>query len=316
MSRYIKVSAVSGSLCNINDTGLNPQQLVEKVKILWRNKLEKLLPDKPDLIVLPECCDMVFGLTHDQSIEYGKEKGNQLRDFFMRVAKQNKCYIAYASSRKMPDGTKRNSTLMIDRSGNIGGIYNKNHLTIGDNEKNGTLYGAEANVITCDFGKVACVICFDLNFDELRYKYIQQKPDLIVFSSFYHGGLMQNYWAYSCRSYFVGCVLEDQNTIISPVGEIVAKSTNYFDHITHTINLDYIVCHLDYNRQKLERLKKEYGYKVNIYDPGHLGSVLVSSETDEFTARDLVNEFELETLDEYFERCRRHRSMDGKVEKI
>ena len=122
----------------------------------------------------------------------------------MNVARKT-CYIAYSASRLLPDGTKRNSTQMIDRNGNIAGIYNKNHLTINDNENNGTLYGADANVIQCDFGKVACAICFDLNFDELRLKYVPQKPDHNV-SSLYHE-LMQNYWAYSCRSYFVGCVL-------------------------------------------------------------------------------------------------------------
>lgn len=316
MARYLKVSAISGSLCHSNDPGESPQQLVEKVKAFWQGKLEIILPEKPDLIVLPECCDIVFGLGREQSIEYGNYKGNRIRDFFMDIAKKNNCYIAYSASRKLPDGTKRNSTQIIDRNGNVAGVYNKNHVTIGDNENNGTLYGAEAKVIPCDFGKVACVICFDLNFDELRLRYIPQNPDVIVFSSFYHGGLMQNYWAYSCRSYFIGCVLEDENTIISPTGEIIARSTNYHDHVTYTINLDYGIFHLDYNRPKLESMKKKYGYKVKISDPGHLGSVLVTSETDEFTVNDLIQEFELETLDEYFERCRKHRSLPGKMEQV
>jgi len=316
MARNIKVSAISGSLYKSNSTDENPQKLVENVKSFWQKKLDNVLPDKPDLIVLPECCDIVFGLNREQSTEYSNYKGNQIRDFFMAVAKENNCYIAYSASRKLPDGTKRNSTQIIDRNGNVAGIYNKNHLTIGDNENNGTLYGAEAKVIPCDFGNMACVICFDLNFDELRQKYIKQRPDIIAFSSFYHGGLMQNYWAYSCRSYFIGCVLEDQNTIISPTGEIIAKSTNYFDYVTHTINLDYGMFHLDYNRPKLESMKKKYGFRVKISEPGHLGSVLVTSETDEFTVNDLIKEFELETLDSYFERCRKHRSMPGKIEQI
>jgi len=125
---------------------------------------------------------------------------------------------------------------------------------------------------------------------------------------------MQNYWAYSCRTYFVGCIMGLQNTIISPVGEVVARSTNYFHHLSHNINLDYIVCHLDYNWHKLDAIKKKYGTKVNIYDPGYLGSVLVSSESEDLAAMDLAKEFELELLDEYFERCRNHRSMPGKIE--
>ncbi len=315
MAKYVKVSSLGRTLISANEIEDNSYGLVENVKALWQKELDKVLPDKPDLIVLPECCDIVYGLTDEKRIEYNKVKEHEIRNFFMNVAKGNNCYIAYSASRLLPDGTKRNSTQMIDRNGNIAGIYNKNHLTINDNENNGTLYGADANVIQCDFGKVACAICFDLNFDELRLKYVPQKPDLIVFSSLYHGGLMQNYWAYSCRSYFVGCVSDDENTIISPVGKIIARSTNYFNYVTHTINLDYIICHLDYNRPKLQNLKTKYGSKVKIFDPGHLGSVLITSETEEYTAMDFAKEFELELLDEYFERCRRHRSIPGKVER-
>jgi len=74
--------------------------------------------------------------------------------------------------------------------------------------ESGILYGREAPVFDCDFGRVAFAICFDLNFDELRLKYVKAKPDLIVFSSVYHGGLMQAYWAYSCRAHFIGAVAE------------------------------------------------------------------------------------------------------------
>ena len=284
------------------------------MKLLWQEEIEKVLPDKPDLIVLPECCDEFSGLSSKEGIEYYRIRKDQIKDYFRKVAQENNCYIAYSAMREMSDGSLRNSTQIIDREGNIAGIYNKNHPTIRDNETNGTLYGKDANIIRCDFGSVACAICFDLNFDELRFKYVEQKPDLIIFSSYYHGGLMQNYWAYSCRSYFIGCIMGEENTIISPVGEVVARSTNYFSHITHKINLDYIVCHLDYNWQKLDEIKKKYGAKVNIFDPGYLGAVLVSSESEELTAMDLVKEFELELLDEYFERCRNHRSISGKIE--
>ena len=79
---------------------------------------------------------------------------------------------------------------------------------IGDCRKieKGSLCGKDAPVFECDFGRVAFAICFDLNFDELRLKYVKAKPDLIIFSSMYHGGLMQAYWAYSCRAYFVGAI--------------------------------------------------------------------------------------------------------------
>ena len=86
----------------------------------------------------------------------------------MEIAKENNCYIAYSAMREVPDGSLRNSTQLIDRNGNIAGIYNKNHPTIRDTEINGTLYGKDADLIECDFGTVACAICLILilmNYD-------------------------------------------------------------------------------------------------------------------------------------------------------
>ena len=110
------------------------------------------------------------------------------------TAREHKCYIAYSAARQVEDGSWRNSTQMIDRNGAIVGIYNKNHVVIEETTVSGILCGKEAPVFECDFGTVACVICFDLNFDELRLKYGAVQPDIILFSSMYHGGLMQQYW--------------------------------------------------------------------------------------------------------------------------
>jgi hypothetical protein len=163
---------------------------------------------------------------------------------------------------------------------------------------------------------IACAICFDLNFDELRLKYARQKPDMILFSSMYHGGLMQAYWAYSCRTHFIGSICGLPCTIISPIGETVTRSTNYFNFVTHTINLDCRVIHLDYNREKLRAIKNKYGSRVKITDPGFLGSVLITSETVEFTIDDIVDEFKIELLDDYIDRALAHRHNPKNMESI
>ena len=48
----------------------------------WQKELDKVLPDKPDLIVLPECCDIVYGLTDEKRIEYNKVKEHEIRNFY------------------------------------------------------------------------------------------------------------------------------------------------------------------------------------------------------------------------------------------
>ena len=291
-----------------------PQDVVKRVISHWRGRFAQVLPDKPDLIVVPEVCDRPSGFNQEKLQEYYLIRKDQIRQFFAETARQNHCYIVYSAYRRMPDGTGRNSSVLIDRQGNIAGIYNKNHPTISEMEK-GIVCGREAPIVECDFGRVAMAICFDLNFDEIRLKYVKAKPDLILFCSMYHGGLMQGYWAYSCRSHFVGAIAGrgTRSEIRNPLGEVVASNTNYFDFAVARVNLDCELVHLDYNWERLRKLKAKYGPKVNISDPGCLGSVLISSEHETISVDDMIKEFDIELLDDYFARSLAYRHKHGKA---
>ena len=290
------------------------QQAVDRMIAHWKKQIAPVLPDRPDLIVLPEACDRFPAQSMEERKAYYKFRGNTIRDFFCEVAKENHCYIAYSAARRMDDGTYRNSTQLIDRNGKIAGIYNKNHLVPHETTEGGILCGKDAPIFKTDFGTVAMAICFDLNFDELLEKYAKQRPDLIIFSSMYHGGLMQNYWAYHCRSYFVGAIAGNECTVVNPVGEKIAHSTDYFSRITTEINLDFKVVHLDENWGKLDAVKAKYGRGVTIFDPGHVGAVLLTSNMEDVTSDDIISEFQIETWDEYYDRSMRHRHTPGNME--
>lgn len=195
-----------------------------------------------------------------------------------------------------------NSVIIIDRDGSVAGIYDKNFPTIGEME-GGTLAGIAAPILDLDFGSVAVAICFDLNFDELREKYVAANPDIILFSSMYHGGFVQKNWAYTCRAFFIGSIYRGTpSEIRNPLGEVVATSTNYYDFAVAKINLDNKLVHLDYNRSRLKALKEKYGTSVTISDPGKLGAVLVTSENENVKIKQMIEEFNIELLDDYFKR--------------
>ena len=117
---------------------------------------------------------------------------------------------------------------------------------------------------------------------------------------------MQGYWAYTGRAHLVTAIAGPPSAILSPVGTVLASTTNYFDFVTATVNLDCKVVHLDFNWEKLRAMKAKYGPRVSVYDPGHLGAVLISSESDRLTSGDLVQEFEIELLDDYWSRSLAH----------
>ena len=311
---FVKIATIGSGPAEVA-ANTEPQKAVEKMIAHWQREFAQVLPDRPDLIVVPEACDRPGGFSAEKLKEYYRVRKDQIQSFFAQTARENNCYIVYSAYRFMPDGTQRNSSVLIDRKGNVAGVYNKNHPTIGEIE-GGTLCGKEAPVIECDFGRVAMAICFDLNFDELRLKYAQSRPDLIIFSSMYHGGQMQGYWAYSCRCHFVGAIAgrATPSEIRNPLGQVVASNTNYFDFAVATVNLDSALVHLDYNWERLRKLKAKYGPKVKITDPGCLGSVLIASEHETISVDDMIKEFEIERLDDYFARSLAYKHKPGNIE--
>lgn len=312
--RIITVATIGAKPISIpGDT--EPQRIVDRMIAHWKSKFAQVLPDKPDLIVVPEACDRPSGPSQEQMLRYFEVRKNQIQEYFATVARDNHCYIVYSARRHMPDGSWRNSSVLIDRKGQVVGVYDKNHPTIGEMDDH-ILAGRQAPVFECDFGTVAMAICFDLNFDVLRLQYAKAKPDLILFSSMYHGGMMQEYWAYSCRSHFVGAIAGQStfSEIRDPLGRVIASSTNYFDYAVATVNLDCAVAHLDFNWGRLRDLKNKYGPDVHISDPGCLGSVLITSRHQEKTVEDMVQEFDIELLDDYFERALAYRQKPGNSE--
>ena len=305
MARNVRIGAF-GPAPFIVEKGLAWDQIARRAIAHWDEWIDKLLPEEPDLIVLHEACDRPANLTSGEKKAYYFERGLTVLEHMQSVARREGVNIAYSSEHPAEDGRLRNRTSFIGRDGEIRGHYDKNHLVREENTEHGIVFGEDAPVVNMDFGTVAGVTCFDLNFDELRMKYERSRPELLVFCSMYHGGFVQQQWAYACRSWFVGAVCNLPCSVISPVGEVVARSTNYYPYVAHTINLDYAVVHLDYNWDRLDALRRKYRRGVKVHDPGLLGSVLITSECD-VPAAEMVKEFGIELLDDYMARALRHR---------
>lgn len=304
MARHVNVSLIGAAMLDMK--GHATERTAKLMNEHLEAELNQVFPDHPDLILLPEFCDMTGSETIAQYRDFCAARGDQVLEYIASKAKQHQVWITYPALRRTAQRTWRNSIQLINRQGEIAGIYDKNHLTIPELEA-GIEPGCDVPIVQTDFGRVAMTICFDLNFEELRSRVARQSPDLILFCSMFHGGLMQEYWAHSCRAHFASAVCNLPSRIISPVGQTLATTTNYVDWVTTSINLDCRLVHLDHHAEKLRDLKKKYGRAVRVLDPGLLAAVLVSSESSTVTVDQMLSEFEIERLDDYLNRCRQHR---------
>jgi len=273
----------AGRNCTFDD-------VIKIVKTSLLREIDRVLPDKPDIILFPENCDVC---TDYKTSEYHEYKGSVIRDALAKVCIDNNCIIAFPHIRPIGEGNYFNSIEFIGRDGSSLGFYNKNYVTIGEFQKN-IHFSKKNELIDLGFTKAAGAICFDLNFDEMIRTYKQKAPGLIVFCSSYHGGQRQKEWAYNCRSYFAGSIANRQeNRILNPLGETVAASTNYYNYVSAEVNFDYFVTGLGLNRTKLDAAKAKYGRGITVFDPGYLSCVLMTSEIEGVSAREIAKEFDM-----------------------
>lgn len=297
--REITVSVIGADLPALPPDG---KPTVEALIAHWQKEIVPELPKKPDLIVLPEICDVFLGLRDNVKKAWLAERGDRFLKYLQELARKQHCYIAYPTYRDLPGGKYANCTIFIDREGDVVGIYDKNYPTIGDIDF-GAVPGRDATIVKTDFGTVGFVICFDLNFWEFLDRYAAKKPNVMIFSSYYHGGFMQSVWAYRCRAYFIGAAIGRlESTVVNPVGEKVKNSTCYFNNFTTTINTNCRVIHLDENWGKLRAVTNKYGDKVEIRDPGNVGAVLLTSLDPALPIDDVIKEFKIELWDGYYAR--------------
>lgn len=218
--RMVKVCTVAHELFN----GTDEHTYSENIATVER-QLDEVGKRCPDIIVLTEC---VF---HTRVIpETGKavpktHMNSPEVKLLCKKARQYHTYIACSIKEEDSNGILHNTGLLIDRKGEISGIYRKSHLTIGEREA-GIPYSDELPVFDTDFGRIGMQICWDHFFPESSRVLALRGAELLVMPT--HGFLECRAMAravdngiYVATAYF----WNDGTAIYAPDGTIVDKAT-------------------------------------------------------------------------------------------
>lgn len=290
MSKFINTAAVHFEI-NV-ERGASDAQ--DKVLEQFKTATDRLDGTGVDLLVTCEGMESI-GQTIKQA-ESSDKPGpmyNAYRDFALR----NKCTVA-GSIKLEDEGKIYNALVFIGPEGDYLGDYRKTYLTTREVD-GGISPGAGAMVVDTPAGRIGGIICFDLNYDKLRDAYRDLKPDVLVFSSMFHGDHLQRNWAYQCRSFLASACKDDSSDIVDPLGRIIA-SVNYHGRIVRSrINLDRFMMHQDYNRERFADIQRKYNDEVKIdYNP-KLGAAVLYSDSLKRSAVEIAEEFDLIELDDY-----------------
>ncbi len=195
---------------------------------------------------------LAFGETvGDRGTSLGKyERFETIDGTFCNLMKkkaiQHQCYVFFTFHEVMEDGTRHNTAILLDRRGEIVGVYRKTHLALGEYE-GGMSPGNEYPVFDTEFGRIGMLVCWDAYFPEAARAMTFKGAEILFISTagnptFRHvARAMENgvYVVVSCVA-ANGDVGIHPTKIINPCGEILAHTN---------VDLDCAYAEIDLNKK-------------------------------------------------------------------
>lgn len=195
-----------------------------------------------------------------------------------------------------------NTAVLLDRAGKVAGTYRKVFVFWGEGVN---LSRDGVKTFDTDFGRIALLTCFDANYAELWQEAELKGAEMVLWPSAYPGGLALSGHAI-VNNYYV--VPVGTGHMIDPFGRMVEPLDSPCDKLfIATLDLDLATVHQDFTGEKVARLLREHAGEVELLsDPGKPeGWRVLRALKPGVRVRDLLKQYQIETLREY-----RHRSRD------
>lgn len=212
---------------------------LEKAKIYIKNAKKK----GADFVILPE---MFMALTKPCSNQKPSDVAESFDEPFVtglrEAARANQVYVICGLYERVQNNSQNayNTTVIIDRSGEILYFYRKTHLYDAFNfkESNTIAAGEEAfKSIDTEFGKIGLFVCYEVRFPEVARQLALQGADILfVPAGWVAGNMKEDHWktllkaraientVFVCASNQVGNIYTGESLIIDPMGVIVASA--------------------------------------------------------------------------------------------
>lgn len=283
-------------------SGTSDPKETERLMREVRTTLQRAARMGADLVAFPEIYPQLA--LPDPYHHAEPTEGGSL-DLIRELARTHKLLVVWPRVEYDPDRGVRNTSVLVDRSGDVLGRYDKMFPTVGELEK-GVVPGSDAPCFETDIGRVGMMICFDLNFPEAHEALRRGNPDVVVFSSMYRGGLQAQALAFELGAFVVTSISSELGLIIDRCGRVIKEST-YEALAIAPINTNSIAVHMDFNREKMDRMLEKYGRDLT-FDFHTREAFMVVESAGARDISELVREFELETAPAYFARSRAART--------
>lgn len=219
------------------------------------------------------------------------------------LAKQYNMYVI-CPIREDAGDKQYNTAVLIDRKGEVCGYYRKVFVFWGEGLNCST---EGVKVFQTDFGKIAILTCFDLNYPELWQKCDDLGAEIVFWPSAYGGGTPLNAFAILYHYYIVPV---GAGNIIDATGKTFENPEKPMPkQFIATLDLDRAFAHQDFNREKVKKMVDEHKDEIVVErDPSDEDLSpwwLFKAIKPGVRVRELLKEHGIETLHDYQQRSRK-----------
>jgi len=293
LSRHVTVASVSTKPSCSADKDMD-KLLDEAAHYAWRARQMGA-----DILAFPEIYPHID--SEKKSADAAEELPGPTTERMMTEARKLGMYIIWPQYTREGD-QPHNSAVLINRDGQISGIYHKVHPTIGEIE-DGITPGTQMPTFKTDFGTIGMAICYDLNFRDIMTGLKKNGAEIIFFCSAYRGGLQVRAWAFELGCYIVTAIMSDLGQIVDLTGRQLVESYFHNPVIVHNINLNRRLLHMDYNWEKMDKMLEKYGPDLTFDYASPEACYAIGCERAGLDIEQVIDEFGLERRHDYFQRA-------------
>ena len=299
MPRKVRVATIAQARRGGPTIAANKKQICELI--------EQAASAGPDIICLPETF-MLSNVVYKDLADVAEPLPGPTTEMVARYAAQHRCYIICPLIAIHGD-KYMNDAVLIDRRGQIAGVYSKIYPVVSGSEfrelEKGITPGSEATVFDTDFGRIGILICFDVNWPGPWAEMKRQGAEIVFWPSGAEGGKLLNIHAWNNHYYVVSSVTTRHARVIDIMGEVLVETGRQDPVAAYTIDLDVGLFSAAFNETQIRLIRKKYREDVTIRSLHVENFFTLESNREGLSLADLVEEFSLELADDYAARTER-----------
>jgi predicted amidohydrolase len=261
-----------------------------------------------DLVILPE--DAICGGRTGSAAERSVPLERPVLDRMAAIACRHGTYVVVPlfMAENREGSLCTNAAALLDRDGNVAGIYRKVHPVAVKSSnvlEDGVAPGEEFPIFDCDFGRLGIQICFDIEFDDGWEALARQGAEIVAWPSQSPQTARPAAYAMRHRYYVVSSTWRNNAAIFEPTGMIAAQILPPERSLVHQIDLSWLILPWQPDLRNGRALQEKYGTRVGFHYSEAEDRGLFWSDDPQTAIGRMARDMGLETLGETIERNRR-----------